>query len=320
MFGIENSANNFGRSAGLLSNTIANLPIRAALGTLYITSDTLEILRWDGSGWVLIGGGGSVFGGATNGLQNIGTLVGLGGTLTTNTQIICDNFLIKFDNYSQFAIGNNTEPSMLFDTSNQKISTSFNGTIKGLELNFANNQYFLGNQELLINGASGVLDFNFGGIGLQMTNFGRICNLGDVVGGFNATLLSVDDINEEIITNNQGFANGIEIDFVNNVYNFGDFGNVTNGTYIQIENAQQEIKTWHTGINRGLLLDFANLKYILGDCGLIGNGYAVTLDDGVGELRFDGANLQSNSAGGNSGEHLVIWVNGTNYKIKLENP
>jgi hypothetical protein len=38
------------------------------------------------------------------------------------------------------------------------------------------------------------------------------------------------------------------------------------------------------------------------------------------ELNFTGASLQSNSSGGNSGEHLVIVLNGTTYKIKLENP
>ena len=39
-----------------------------------------------------------------------------------------------------------------------------------------------------------------------------------------------------------------------------------------------------------------------------------------GQLVFTGASLQSNSAGGNSGEHLIIVLNGTTYKIKLENP
>lgn len=37
-------------------------------------------------------------------------------------------------------------------------------------------------------------------------------------------------------------------------------------------------------------------------------------------LEFAGAGLQSNSAGGNSGEHLVITLNGQQYKIKLELP
>lgn len=244
MFGIENSANNFGRSAGLLSNTYANIPNRAALGTIFIASDTFEILRWNGTGWDLIGGGGAVFGGATNGLNGFtGNLIGLGGVLIQNTQISCSNYVLKFDGYEQFAIGNNTEPSMLFDTVNQKITTSFGGSLNGLECNYAND-----------------------------------------------------------------------------VYNFGDFINQTNGTYIMVDNSAQEIKTWHTGSNRGLLLDFANLIYTLGDYNGSTNQYYITIDDGLGELRFNGANLQSNSASGNSGEHLVIWLNGTNYKIKLENP
>jgi hypothetical protein len=39
-----------------------------------------------------------------------------------------------------------------------------------------------------------------------------------------------------------------------------------------------------------------------------------------GQIVFTGASLQSNSSGGNSGEHLVIVLNGNTYKIKLENP
>jgi hypothetical protein len=87
-----------------------------------------------------------------------------------------------------------------------------------------------------------------------------------------------------------------------------------------IDNGSEQIKTWHNGNNRGLQLDFTNLIYTLGDYNGATNQYFITIDDGLGELRFNGANLQSNTASGNSGEHLVIWLNGTNYKIKLENP
>jgi hypothetical protein len=40
----------------------------------------------------------------------------------------------------------------------------------------------------------------------------------------------------------------------------------------------------------------------------------------AGKVVFTGASLQSNTAGGNSGEHLVITLNGSVYKIKLELP
>ena len=37
------------------------------------------------------------------------------------------------------------------------------------------------------------------------------------------------------------------------------------------------------------------------------------------QINFNSASFISNSAGGNSGNHLIIFVNGTEYKIKLEN-
>jgi hypothetical protein len=147
MLGIENSANNFGRSAGLLSNTIANLPLRAALGTLFISSNTLEIFRWSGAGWVTIGGGGGVFSGTTNGcnLYTPGN-VGLGGNLTQSTTINCSLFDFTFNNYSTFYIGNFVEPTIeLLNLSfNKSIITHYNGNPAGLFLDFANNEYRFG--------------------------------------------------------------------------------------------------------------------------------------------------------------------------------
>jgi hypothetical protein len=96
-----------------------------------------------------------------------------------------------------------------------------------------------------------------------------------------------------------------------------------------------------TGLNdglNGLKIDFITKKFFLGDWAGIYNGTKLELDDnnsitklinnqnsGYTEiatniLRFTGPNLQSNSAGGNSGEHLIIELNGAEYKIKLENP
>jgi hypothetical protein len=37
------------------------------------------------------------------------------------------------------------------------------------------------------------------------------------------------------------------------------------------------------------------------------------------QINFNSDSFISNSAGGNSGNHLVIFINGTEYKIKLEN-
>jgi hypothetical protein len=40
----------------------------------------------------------------------------------------------------------------------------------------------------------------------------------------------------------------------------------------------------------------------------------------TGGIQLTGTALQSATSGGNSGQHLVITLNGTPYKIKLENP
>jgi hypothetical protein len=117
----------------------------------------------------------------------------------------------------------------------------------------------------------------------------------------------------------QGFANGIEIDFANNVYHFGDFSNVTNGTYIQIENAAQQIKTYG-GNEQGLYLDFSSRQFKLGDYMNNQNNYWLEINDSAELFALNGNLLLSSSASGNSGQHLVLTINGTQYKIKLENP
>lgn len=243
MFGIENSANNFGRSAGLLANTFAQRPITAALGTLFIASDTLIVYRWNGTAWDTIGGGGGVFGGVTNGLQILGGAVGLGGSLTQNTDINCFNYAFKFEVFNSFAIGDGTEPTLILNSSAQTITTSFSGSENGLKFNFSNKQYLLG-------------DFNY------------------------------------------------------------DF----NGTHLFIADTAQKILTVNNNNYRGLNLDFGNLQYWLGDYSSTTNGYWLMIDDNNGELYFNGVNLESSNSSGNSGQHLVIVLNGNQYKIKLENP
>jgi hypothetical protein len=51
----------------------------------------------------------------------------------------------------------------------------------------------------------------------------------------------------------------------------------------------------------------------------IGTNIEFKPESSAGGIVFTGTALQSNTAGGNSGEHLVITLNGVQYKIKLEN-
>lgn len=282
MFGLENSANNFGASAGLLANTLANRPIQAALGTLFVGTNNLIVYRYNGVAWDTIGGGGGVFGGAINGLQTIGSNVGLGGSLTQNTDINCFNYDFKFEIFNSFAIGNGTEPTIIWNSSTETIITSFGGNNIGLNLDFNNEVYSLN-----VNAK-----------------------------GFKYYFASDEYFVGEDYYNGDGF--GLLIQGFNR-FILGDYGAKSAVTFLEIENSQQFIRTQNQNVEIGLKLDFANDTYSLGDFGAFGNGLYLQLDDASSELRLYGA-LLSGTASGFSGNHLSIYINGTHYKIKLENP
>ena len=54
-----------------------------------------------------------------------------------------------------------------------------------------------------------------------------------------------------------------------------------------------------------------------GKFGIPDSGNGLTLSGT--QINFNSDSFISNSAGGNSGNHLVIFVSGTEYKVKLEN-
>jgi hypothetical protein len=51
----------------------------------------------------------------------------------------------------------------------------------------------------------------------------------------------------------------------------------------------------------------------------VSGGDIVLSPSPTGDIIFTGAALQSNTSGGNSGEHLVIVLNDVKYKIALQN-
>ena len=222
MFGIENSANNFGRSAGILANTLANRPIRAALGTLFIATDTLEIYRWTGSLWLLLGGGGTVFGGATNGCTLFSTAVGLGGTLQQSTNIYTQDLY-------EFTISGGLGDVFHIDTLNDiYVFGKGQDLDTGLQLNLSASSVFFS-----------YLTYQTG-LNLDFAN--RLYQLGDYNNNyFNGTKLIVDVFNSNIRT--QYFASdlGLNLDFANNIYYLGDFGVVQNETYIKVDDGAIKI-------------------------------------------------------------------------------
>jgi hypothetical protein len=193
---------------------------------------------------------------------------------------------------------------------------------------------------------------NYGGytgLGLDFANF--VSYLGDWNNLINGTSFVVNDATQTIYTLINGVNNGFNLDFNLALYRFGDIGtNSTliidgNNQYLQLligsnqyffaDNTTQSTKTGssytlttnNTGVYTdqsgtlfGLKADFVNKISAIGDYNLAYNSYFLSIDDTNGTLDINGANLQSNTASGNSGEHLVIVLNGTTYKIQLLNP
>ena len=70
-----------------------------------------------------------------------------------------------------------------------------------------------------------------------------------------------------------------------------------------------------SGVTAGFEFDFIGSRYAYGTA--VNN---VTIDNVAGEISLNGTAITSNSSSGASGRHLVLNINGTQYKIKLENP
>jgi small nuclear ribonucleoprotein (snRNP)-like protein len=193
------------------------------------------------------------------------------------------------------------------DDQNKQVSFTNNNNIEGLFIDYANDIYQFGNiagkSRFIIDNINQFASIEIASIiyfrADKINNYVQMgdgaafvyCNfsanfvdIGDFSSSFNGTMFSVDVNNEQIVTRNNGQDKGIYIEFTNTNYYLGDFNGIDKNTFLYIEDGNETI-----------------------------HFYTKILD-------FNGASLQSNTSGGNSGEHLVITLNGNQYKIKLENP
>lgn len=166
-----------------------------------------------------------------------------------------------------------------------------------------------------------------------LTNFGLLCNklnnnyiFGEITNGsayYSATVnvseVFGNDISRITSTNKQEFLNsgstsefitqdqnglqGLYFNFSTAEFFFGDWNNVYNA--------------WQTALvvkPNGNLIQFVNKSFSMG----------ITPNDGcfftTQKLTFTGSAIESTSSGGSSGKHLVINLNGNQYKIRLDNP
>ena len=154
----------------------------------------------------------------------------------------------------------------------------------------------------------------------------RSIKLGDF-SNFNKSMsFIIDDGNSSIYTNTAlGLTSGISI---NN--NGASLGNKNSSGYLFLlcDYTNNIISTYNSfSTDTGLKLNFQNKIYTFG--GFNANGNIIEINDDTAfntikfetsNLIFNGAALESGTSGGNSGQHLVITLNGNQYKIKLENP
>ena len=215
------------------------------------------------------------------------------------------------------------EMEIIFDAPGNTIKTQYNNQNKGILLDFFNNEYYFAD----ISGANAsrieIIGFN---INLVVTN--------------NNFSLFFDDSNNRIDSKSNGSDKGISLDFQSQIYrlgeNYGANGSINldfinneigiydssifigsnsgNNTLISLSDAGSWITTLYGGNDLGLKLDFTTNKFYLGS-----TTEYIGIDTTNNTL-IAGANLTSASSGGNSGQHLKININGTNYKIELKNP
>jgi hypothetical protein len=213
--------------------------------------------------------------------------------------------------------------------------TPTSGDYFGLKIDFVNFNSFLGDFDGFSNGCCFVAD-NTNGFLYSLANnvqFGFFIDstnyvaLGDYNSLGSGTSFYIDQANSTIYSKHSGQQEGLFFDFVNDYFSIGDFGNTNNGTYLKIDDDNVKITTFFVGSEVGLKLDFNNIVYLFGDFNVNNNGTSLIIDDSsqkftfnTSDLNFNGGNLQSNTASGNSGEHLVITLNGAQYKIQLLNP
>jgi hypothetical protein len=215
------------------------------------------------------------------------------------------DFTIETYEFGNGAIGNQT--NFVISDPNSIIRSVYQGNDIGLKLDFLATNYFFGDFNATNNGAYLLIQDTARSIELNASN------------NFNNTTILIDDFNQLIKTQYQFNDIGLKIDFANTLY---EFGQLTGGneTRIEIFDATGLINVKKSGGVDGLQLSLNSSIYKFGNLTGTNNTYIQIEDLATYPLQINGTNISSGSAGGSSGQHLKVKINGVDYKIKLENP
>ena len=208
-----------------------------------------------------------------NTYQSLLKLINNGSLQTSTPTIISDG------------LGNAT-PLQIAET---RIQTQYSATNIGLDLNFNNNSFVIGdydftstNTSLKVNvaGAQIITTSNGGFRGINLDLYNDSYQFGDVGGVTNGNLFVVDNNNSVIKTMKFALNKGLFIDFTNKIYRLGDYGSSTNGTMLEVNENTEIISTKNINEPKGLFFDYNNALYKFGDFNNYNNGSALIISDG----------------------------------------
>ena len=273
------------------------------------------------------GGGGTSTG--INGLNGT-TNIGLGGTMTgnvtingntTNTLYFGQNGNVLLEAYGgvNLICAGPTWSNLIYATQNQD-GVQFTSYLSS---DTTKNTYFYQSYFRIRT------QFNASNYGLNLDFSIKEFTLGDYADLNGKTKIIVDDVSGWVYSKTTSGQSGFFI--TNGSAFFGLNNSVYSGFGFYADGLSNTLSTrYNSNLENGLSLNFTSFVYKFGGFDIASfDNYIQITDDGVGlqeilfstqALNFNGANLISGSSGGNSGDHLVITLNGQPYKIALQDP
>lgn len=236
--------------------------------------------------------------------------------------------------------------TLVVSDATSNIYTKYNGFGQGISLDFFNNTYLFGvfaNTNLFLDVNNQYVTINVGGVQyLSLDKLNEIGAFWDYANGYGLEFSSINKTfnlkiaTENVINADYGPTGNLYIgrntaqiicETSNSFVRIGDVASIGNGTIFFVDDNNKTIASSIGGTDNGISINFVSSRYYFGDFNGINNNTHIFIQDGSQNIRFytenldfNGTALQSGTSGGNSGQHLVITLNGTQYKIKLENP
>jgi len=331
--------NNTGAFKIINSGSVHSLEI--ANNTIYYYNADIEDYNWlylNCSGRVLLGD----FYYQTHGVSlwiengtggNVRKIFTKGEGYYSGLEIDYDNFVFTLGDY-----GNNNNGTRLYinDNGNGNIKTlggDYNLGAYGMDLDLSGNLN-LGDYARVTYG--GMINVNSNGHirtyygSSNEYGFDIYCDettssfirIGDVNNEYGSPLINMDYAN--FVLNYYGGDIGIKFNFLTGVFNYGNWG--ANIYSLSLVFANNTIYTSNYYATYGTFVDYTNKKTYLGDYDNnlgIANlklDYTIFTLNNTTRINLNGTGITSNTSGGTSSTHLIVFINGTQYKIQLRNP